>query len=336
VASRGSSHVLDPTAPTRRSALFGGREARPVTATALSIWHTWRLTSGERVLALPGGKPSAAPGRATHHTGPESLVASSFPEQDPDPAARHAGGPTAEPRPAPERTELPGSRTWTEGRATVRACLVGGCAGRARRRGHCAPRHRRSAARPGPAGGGPTTPRRLAVRRAELGLVTPDARHPPHFRTGLPASLPDPCGVGLMPRPPQQEGLWSGRMELSHQFPHPGSCCPNGLPTRFMRSRKASGREGPGRHHPDLGLWGWHRDHRAAMASPASRLSGTRQALVLATYLMSWTPTALLLPVPPPTPAPIVPVLRMLTNLPTRQDVAPLPVSQTALSLPLM
>jgi hypothetical protein len=126
VASRGSSHVLDPTAPTRRSALFGGREARPVTATALSIWHTWRLTSGERVLALPGGKPSAAPGRATHHTGPESLVASSFPEQDPDPAARHAGGPTAEPRPAPERTELPGSRTWTEGRATVRACLVGG------------------------------------------------------------------------------------------------------------------------------------------------------------------------------------------------------------------
>src|SRR5450756_1566328 len=111
VASRGSSHVLDPAAPTRRSALFGGREARPVTATALSIWHTWRLTSGERVLALPGGKPSAAPGRATHHTGPESLVASSVPEQDPDPAARHAGGSTAEPRPAPERTEPPGSRT---------------------------------------------------------------------------------------------------------------------------------------------------------------------------------------------------------------------------------
>ncbi len=87
----------------------------------------YRLTaSGERVLGLPGGEPPAAPGQATHHTGPGSLVASSVPEQDPDPAARHAGGPTAEPRPAPERTELLGSRTWTEGRATVRAWLVGG------------------------------------------------------------------------------------------------------------------------------------------------------------------------------------------------------------------
>jgi hypothetical protein len=87
----------------------------------------YRLTaSGELVLTLPGGEPPAAPGRATHHTGPESLVASSVPQQDPDPAARHAGGPTAEPRPAPEQTELPGSRTWTERRATVRAWLVGG------------------------------------------------------------------------------------------------------------------------------------------------------------------------------------------------------------------
>jgi len=166
----------------------------------------YRLTaSGERVLALPGGEPPAAPGRATHHTGPESLVASSVPEQDPDPAARHAGGPTAEPRPAPERTELPGSRTWTERRATVRAWLVGGV------------RWSRSASGPSrsspPSLGRPSRPRRRWPHHppppgrtaGRAGAGDARARPLPIFQTGIPASLPDPCGVGLMPRPPQQE-----------------------------------------------------------------------------------------------------------------------------------
>ena len=48
---------------------------------------------------------------------------------------------------------------------------------------------------------------------------------------------------------------------------------------------------------------------------------------------MSWTPTALF-PVPDPTPAPTVPVPMTCLNLATRQDVAPLPVSQIALLLP--
>ena len=52
-------------------------------------------------------------------------------------------------------------------------------------------------------------------------------------------------------------------------------------------------------------------------------------------YLMSCTPRALL-PVPEPLPGPTVPVPRMSTNLPTRHDVEPLPVSQTALLDPWM
>src|SRR4029079_10131835 len=67
-------------------------------------------------------------------------------------------------------------------------------------------------------------------------------------------------------------------------------------------------------------------------AAPPGRgsLRGTGEG-----YLMSWTPSALL-PVPAPTPGPTVPVERMSVNLPTRHCVAPLPVSHSALLLPLM
>jgi len=41
-----------------------------------------------------------------------------------------------------------------------------------------------------------------------------------------------------------------------------------------------------------------------------------------------------LLPVPEPTPAPTVPVAMMCMNRPMRHDVAPLPVSHSAVLLP--
>jgi hypothetical protein len=54
-----------------------------------------------------------------------------------------------------------------------------------------------------------------------------------------------------------------------------------------------------------------------------------------APHLISWTPIALLLLLPLPNPAPMVPVLTMLMNFPTRHDVGPVP-QIPALSGPLI
>src|SRR6188474_181240 len=64
-------------------------------------------------------------------------------------------------------------------------------------------------------------------------------------------------------------------------------------------------------------------------------VSGWRRATDPRAYLMSWTPTALLL-VPDPTPAPTVPDAMRWTNLATMHDVEPFPVSQIAELLPEM